>query len=186
MNNISNFINQIVSFFKFWIIIQPWESGLRVRAGKNVKTLNGGMHFIIPYLDSVYVQSIRKRITSFPIQTLTTKDDKNITLSGAIGYSVSDIKQLYNTLHQPESTLVNMVMSEIAECVYTNSLVDITPQIIEQKVLNKLEKEHFGITFEYFKITNFAVVRTYRIMDGSSNVYDGMSMSKRNGRNSND
>jgi hypothetical protein len=86
-------------------------------------------------------------------------------------------------LHQPESTLINMVMSEIAECVYTNDLKDVTPQTIESKVLDRLEKEHFGIRFEYFKITNFAVVRTYRIMDGSSSVYDGLAMGKRNGKN---
>jgi len=108
MNQIKDFFEYIFNAIKIWIIVQPWQQGIRVRAGKNTKILFPGVYFRIPYVDSVYVQESRLRIASMPIQTCTSKDLKTVTINASIGYSISCIKTLYNTLYHPEITITNM------------------------------------------------------------------------------
>ncbi len=176
MNNIQEFFNYVFQFIKIWIIIQPWETGLIVRNGKRIKKVEKGIYFKIPYFDSVFVQESRLRVVPLPIQTLTTKDLKTITLNGAIGYSILDIEILYNKLFHPETTIQNVVMSEIADILYKTSLEDISPIIIQNVVLKKLREEKYGINFEYFKITNFAVVKTFRLIQDHSWMDEGLKM----------
>ncbi len=59
MESIKGLIEYLLNIVKFWIVIQPWERGIRVRFGKNQKLLNGGVHFRIPFLDTIYVQCVQ-------------------------------------------------------------------------------------------------------------------------------
>jgi len=58
MNSVKDLLDYILNIFKIWVIVQPWEQGLRVRLGKHIKLVNGGLYFKIPYIDSYYIQSI--------------------------------------------------------------------------------------------------------------------------------
>ncbi len=176
MNQIQQFFEYILNAIKIWIIVQPWQEGIRVRNGKKIKRLSKGIYFRIPYFDSIYIQENRLRVASMPMQTLTTKDLKTITINGAIGYQINNILTLYQTLYHPETTLINITMSEVAEYVFTKNLNEITPQEIEKSVLNKLSSKDYGLNFEYYRITTFAVVRTFRFIQDQSWVSEGLSM----------
>lgn len=176
MYQIKEFFEYILNGVKIWIIINPWQTGIRVRNGKKIKRLSQGIHFRIPYFDSVFVQENRLRVVSLPIQTLTSKDVKTVTVNGAVGYVISDIEKLYNTLYHPETTISNMAMSEAADFVFKNNLENINPSTIEQAVIKKLNNDDYGLTFEYFRLTNFAVVRTFRLIQDQSWVSEGLNM----------
>jgi len=176
MNQVKDFLEYIFNAVKVWIIVQPWQTGIRVRNGKRIKKLNGGIYFRLPYLDSIFIQENRLRVASIPIQTLTSKDIKTITISGAVGYSIIDIEKLYKTLYHPETTISNIAMSEVADFIFKNNLDSINPNTIEKAVIEKLNKDDFGLRFEYFRITNFAVVRTFRLIQDQSWVSEGLIM----------
>lgn len=176
MNQVQEFFQYFLNAVKIFIIIQPWQSGIRVRNGKKIKKLPKGIFFRIPYFDSVFVQETRLRISNNPIQTLTTKDLQTITLNSSLGYSVKDIEQLYNTLFHPETTLRNIAMSKVAAFVFLNNLDDITPDEISDVVLSTLKNLDYGIEFEYFKIINFAVVKTFRLIQDDSWSHEGIEM----------
>jgi len=179
MNQVKEFLDYLLNSVKFWVIVQPWEQGIRVRKGSKVKLLIAGMYFRIPYLDSVYIQETRLRVASLPIQTVTSKDGSAVTLNGAIGYSIINIEKLYNTLYHPETTISNMAMGEVADYVFKNPIADTDPKKIEATVLNKLNAHDYGLQFDYFKITSFAVVRTYRLIQDQAWVSEGLSMSEK-------
>lgn len=179
MNQVQQFFEYIFNAVKIWIIVQPWETGLRVRNGKTIKVLDKGIYFRIPYFDSLYIQENRLRVASMPVQTLTSKDLQTITMNGAIGYTISDIKTLYHTLFHPETTIANLTMSEVAEFIFNNKLADITPSEIENAVLKKLNADNYGLDFEYFRITNFAVVRSYRLIQDQSWISEGLTMNSK-------
>ena len=67
MNEVQQFLEYVFNAFKIWVIVQPWETGLRVRAGKKVKNLSKGMYFRLPYFDSVYIQESRLRVSEVPM-----------------------------------------------------------------------------------------------------------------------
>jgi hypothetical protein len=176
MNQVQQFFEYIFNAVKVFIIIQPWQTGLRVRNGRKIKKLNKGIYFRIPYFDSVFIQETRLRVGEVPIQTLTSKDLQTLTISSSFGYSVEDIETLYNTLYHPEETLQNIAMSEVANFVFTNSIKDITPDNIEKSVLDKFKEMGYGLNFEYFKIANFAVVKTFRLIQDQSYGYSRLDM----------
>ena len=176
MNQVQQFFEYIFDIIKIFIIIQPWQTGIRVRCGKKIKKLTGGIYFRLPYFDSVFVQESRLRVVEVSMQTLTSKDLKTLTLNSSFGYTIQDIETLYETIYHPEVTLQNIAMSEVANFIFANKIEDITPESLGDAVLQKLEAKNYGISFEYFKITNFAVVKTYRLIQDTSWSHEGLNM----------
>lgn len=168
MNSLKDILDYFSKIFQWWILIQPWELGVRTRLGNKTKLLHPGVHFRIPFIDIIYVQTIRLRVVSLCPQTVSTKDGKTVTISCAVGYSISDIILLFNSLYHPEITIGNMVQGYVAEFIFSHDLVDCAPEQVEKYVTEKLAKGDFGIRYEYSKVLSYAVVRTYRlIQDGS-------------------
>lgn len=168
MNQIKEFFQWLIDSVKIWVIVQPWESAVRVRMGKSTKILTKGIFFRIPYLDSIFVQENRLRIVQMSLQTLTTKDLNAITIEGAIGYSINDIEKLYNTLYQPETTISNFAKSKVAEYIFSRNHADVKPNEIEESILKDLKELNYGINIEYFKLQNFAIVKTFRLIQDQS------------------
>ena len=172
MGQIKDLLEYIFNFVKIWIIVQPWQQGIRVRRGKKIKKLSSGMYFRIPYLDSVYIQETRLRMVQMNIQTLTSKDGKEVTINSSLGYSIENIEKLYETLYHPENTIVSLAMSAVADYVFKSPLKDMNPNTIEIEVLKSLNENYYGLKLEYFKITNFAAVRTYRLIQDNQTWMD--------------
>lgn len=179
MNQVKQFFDYILNSIKIWIIVQPWEAGLRVRIGKYIKKLDKGIYFRIPYFDSVYIQETRLRICSMPVQTISTKDEKTITINGAVGYIISDIEKLYKTLYHPEITITNICMSDIAKYINNKNAEDINSNDLSKKIFSGLKQLDYGLEFQYFKVTSFAVVRTYRLIQDYSWVKEELEMDKK-------
>ena len=165
MNNLFEFIRRFAESFVWWTIIQPWEGAIRVRFGRWVKTLHPGIHFRIPFIDSVYRQTIRLRFCMMGAQTLSTNDRHTITLAASIGYRIDDVEKLYNTLHHAEETIRQLAMSEIAHFIQSRSLSECCPKTIEDDVSKTLCLDEFGISSDGIRLTDFAVVKTFRIIN---------------------
>lgn len=172
MGQIKDLLEYLFNFIKIWIIVQPWEQGIRVRNGGEIKKLSKGIFFRIPYFDSVYIQETRMRMVQMCLQTLTTNDKHTVTINSSLGYSIVDIEKLYNTLCHPEGTISNIAMSVTAEYIFNSKLEDINAKDIEKSVLTKLNENNYGIKFEYFKITNFAAVKTFRLIQDNQSWAD--------------
>jgi len=61
------------------------------RLGKYAKTLNEGIHFLIPFIDSVrYQHSLKEQALDVPSQSCFTKDNVRITVDGILYFQVFD------------------------------------------------------------------------------------------------
>jgi len=180
MIQIKEFFEYIFNVFKIWVIIQPWEKGLRVRLGNKIKRLESGIYFKIPYFDSIYVKEYRLKMLQLPIQTLTSKDNQTITINTCLGYSITDIEKLYNSVCHPEGVLSNIAMSEVSGFISKNNLESVNTENLEKLIIKTLNEQDFGLKLEYFKITNFAVVKTFRlIQDGQSWIENGLDLNEK-------
>ncbi len=173
-------INTITAFlaklFQWWFTVMPWEQAIRVRKGKNAKLLGAGLYFKIPFIDTVYIQTTRMRMIDTPMQTVSTKDGNTVTIKSAIGYTIKDIQVLYNTLYHPEMTLNSMSMGFVGEFVRENLIGEITPLNIESFVNSKITASDYGLKNLTVKITTFAIVKTYRLIQDNSGLYEGLNM----------
>lgn len=177
MSLISNIAEALKALVTWWIVIVPWEQGVRLRWGKKTTILGAGIHLKIPMMHKVYLQTTRRRYTEVPTQTVTTVDKKTITLRGTLGYSIKNILTLYETLHHAEDTLVNLAQMAVAEFISTREMVNCTPTELAKFVNERIDISRFGLGDQDFAITDFAVVKTYRIIKDSNRYTDGDSLS---------
>lgn len=166
MNALGVLIQNIGNLFTWLVIVAPWEQALRVRLGKRVVLLNAGCYLRIPFVDRVYRQTVRQRMFVIRPQVLTTLDRKTLSMSGAIGFRITDLHMLFNTLHDALDTIESQIASTIAGYVATHPLSECDPKNIEVHVSEKISLSRFGLDGQEFRLTNYAVVRTFRFISG--------------------
>ncbi len=159
-------LRQIGNVFTWFILIAPWEQGLRVRFGRHVRLLRAGMHIRIPFCDRVYRQSVRRRLNVVAPQTLTTRDGVAISIAASIGYRVDDIRKLYDSLHDAADTIEAEVAAIVARFVSSVLSTQCTPGAVEEHVRAHLALDQYGLAGQEFYITCFARVKTYRFITG--------------------
>lgn len=164
MSLIRDLVNGIVQLFRWWFIVSPWEQAVRVRLGRWVCVLGAGIHLKIPWVDLIYLQPTRRRISLVPMQTVTTLDGKTVSVSGSLGYIIEDLLLLYQTIHDAEDTLQFMTMGHVADFVISRDLEDCTAEDLQAHVNSKLDLRQFGLGEQEFRLVDFAAVRTYRFL----------------------
>lgn len=176
MEWLQTIFNHFTSLFVWWFVLQPWEQGLRVRCGKRIKKFGGGIHFKIPYLDYIFSQNCRLRISGISPQTVTTLDHKTITLAGALQYRVEDVTPLYMHLHMADETISNMVQAMLTEFIAWRTFDQCSPDKLMDFVSENLDLSMYGLTEVRFILSDFAVVKTYRMITGEINRYFGYAL----------
>jgi len=101
-----------------------------------------------------------------PVQTIMTADGKTVTASGTVGFAINDIQRLYETLHHAEDTISNLAMAALANHVRELRLEECKPASLEQSVIGDIDLEQYGLCDVRVSILEFAVVRTFRLIQG--------------------
>lgn len=169
-----NWLQQIAEWFnkiRFWYTVRPWEQAIRVRCGRWTKSISPGLHLRFPILDEVFCQNVRQRVLNLPVQTVSIKSGQAVTLSGAVRWRISDVSRIYHMLHTPEDWIYNTVLSAIAAVVFDAS-AEVSPQKVSELATLAVQSEsvRMGLEIEAVSITDFAMVRTYRLISGEGNT----------------
>lgn len=159
-------LKQLAQAFTWFVVVAPWEQAIRVRLGKHIRKLDAGIYIRIPFVDRVFKQSIRRRLSLIRPQTLTTSDGKVVTCAGAVGYSIGDLVKLYDTLESPNDTLENEVAAIVSRFIGGRPLKDATSPALEEFVRANLDLAKYGLTGQEFYTTSFAASKTYRFITG--------------------
>lgn len=176
-------LSKLGQLFNWIYTIQPWEQALRVRAGKHVKKIPPGIHLRIPFVDAVFMQSVRFRACSIDSQTLTTRDSSTITLAGSMRYRIDAIEKMYLMVYNVADTVKQEIQGAVTQYVITHDACDCTPEKMHAYVSSTLDFSKYGFADVEFFLTNFAKVKTYRLINGNLEQYysDYVDMSTRVG-----
>lgn len=170
-------IQQIQQFLsnllKWWVILTPWQQGVRVRFGKHVKLLHTGIHLKLPLVDIVYMQPIRVRSHYIEDQTITLKCGKTITIASSLQYEIDDLLKLYDTLHNAHDTIEQKVKGAIFKFLSTKKLEDIELDECVDQVTASIDLGQYGLNVISFEITDYAVNRTYRLINSGIGKFTG-------------
>jgi hypothetical protein len=148
----------------FWIIVDPWERALRVRFGRHITELTPGIALKLPIVDTVYKQTVRRRVATIPPQLLSTRDGRVVHVALALGYEITDLRKLYQTLHHAEDTLRNLASAAVAAFVAQETSTPDLPRAIERAVRDQLDFSRFGLGEVSLQVTDFAYVRPLRVV----------------------
>lgn len=164
-------LRQLGQVFTWFVIITPWEQAIRVRWGKSAQRLDKGVYLKIPFVDRVFKQSVRRRLSVIRPQTLTTTDGHVINCAGAVGFSVGDLVQLYDTMENPNDTIECEVAGIVARFIGSRRLIDCTSPELEAYVRENLHLEKYGLVGQEFYTTSFATAKTYRFITGEMGIW---------------
>lgn len=173
MTTILQLIRQLFTAFRWWVVIMPWEQAVRVRLGRRVRILRGGVYLRVPFIDEVFTQSVRRRMLHLPTQTIATRDGKTVTLGGAVSYEIVDILRLYSTLHDAASTIENLCQCAVAEVVLALPADECRPALIGSGATKLVAFEKYGLGAAAICVTDFAFVRTLRIINDQRYGFSG-------------
>lgn len=173
-------VNQIFGFigklFEWWFTVMPWEQAVFIRKGKKVKVLEKGLYFKVPFIDRVYIQQTRIRMVDLPVQTISTADGKTVTIKSVLGYSIKDIEKMFNTIAHPEMTLCGIVMGGMAEYINKTNSKEASPKALEEFLLKQVGQTDYGLGDLSVKITSWADVKTFRLIQDASWMNENLKM----------
>lgn len=176
MNWVSEIINQLSKIIQWWIIVLPWQEGVRIRFGKKVKILKNGIHFRIPFFDECKVNSVRLHFVTIAPQTLTTLSGETITVSMQVGYSITDIFKIYNKVSGIEEALHGVIGGCVSVVINNRRLEEIDKGIIESSVKDKILALDWGLDVSQVNVITYAVVKTFRLIKDDHWVGKGMEL----------
>lgn len=175
-NWVGDLFNRFFASFVWWVLVQPWEQGVRTRMGKHVKRLTPGFHWKLPFIDQVAVMTAAYRNAQIHTQTLSTSDNQTVVTGGTVGYSIENMETLYRKLYHAEDTISQEAAAAIAQVVQTTTKDDINPFMVAEKasalVQNKLRE--YGLGNIQFRLTDFAFVKTFRLVNDARYAYGGV------------
>ena len=85
---------------------------------------------------------------------------------GAVGYEITDLKRLYNTVESPNDTIECEVASLIVDYIGGQTQSECTVAGLEKYVMNAMDLGKYGLGGQEFYVTSMAVARTYRLITG--------------------
>ena len=152
-----------------FVIVEQWNGAVHLRFGKYIGVRNPGIHFKLPFMDSIIETPVITQSVNLPAQTLTTLDEQGIVLKAIIRYRVNDVKEYLLGVMHANDVLIDTtqgMIRDIVEVTKWENLVDVNSQITNE-VKEFVEK--WGIEVEVITITDLAIVKTFRIL-GDNNV----------------
>jgi regulator of protease activity HflC (stomatin/prohibitin superfamily) len=147
-----------------WVVIEEWNEAVLLRFGKFVKVLKPGIHFKIPFFDSVWeTETITQSIDMNP-QSITTADGKNIVVKAIIRFSVVDTKTYVMSIMKPHDVLVDTTQGMIREIIEDTRWYDLVG--IDKQLTTEVGKfmRRWGIKVEKVTLTDLAEIPSYRVI----------------------
>ena len=146
-----------------FVIIEQWNGAVQLRYGKWIRNLSGGIHFKIPFFDSIIECPVITQSVNLPSQTLTTLDDESIVLKSIIRYRVSNIQTYLLGVMHANDVLIDTTQGMIRDVVELTTWDDLVD--VNETITNKVKEYvvRWGIEVEAVTITDLGIVKSFRI-----------------------
>jgi regulator of protease activity HflC (stomatin/prohibitin superfamily) len=100
------------------IIVSQGTTVIVQRLGRYLKTMEAGIHFNIPIVDSVLqVISMKERVSDFPPQPVITKDNVTMQIDTVVYYQVTDSKLFTYGVERPIQALENLTATTLRNLI---------------------------------------------------------------------
>lgn len=163
-------IVQFLECFRFCIIVDCYELGVRLRFGKFHSVMEPGFHWLAPlYVDSALTESAVTQIYQCATQSLITADDKAIAAGIVITYHVHDIQKALLEVHDVKSAIYDACLGATTDLVMKSTWDEVRqPEFLDQltKICRKLGFR-YGLEVEKIQFNELAPLRTYRLITGT-------------------
>lgn len=155
MNQLLEWLSRIFGSWKFWIVIPPWDVGVRVRFGKIASELQAGPHWRVPFIDEIVLINTRVRIVIAPSITIGIDGSKTRVVTASVSYQIVEPVKAMLSFAGAEHAVMCLVQSMLCD----GKSPDETKQLLDAELLSK------GIKINFVKyVEDVRGIRTYRLL----------------------
>lgn len=117
MNQFLEWLSSFFGSWKFWVVVAPWDIGVRVRLGKNAIPLQPGVHWRIPFVDDIVSVNTRLRQATAPPVTVSGNNGRALSrvLTANIAYRVTDPVLAMMTYTNVTNALLMLLQAEVLD-----------------------------------------------------------------------
>ena len=116
----------LLIFFLGVKIVRPTHRGLIERLGKYIKFANPGFHWIIPFIDKMYVVNITEQMVDAQPQEIITNDNLNASVDAQVYFRVLEgedsVKSSQYNVNNYKLQIVNLARTTLRNIIGTLTL----------------------------------------------------------------
>lgn len=123
--------------------IEQGSLGLVETLGRYAGTVDAGLHFIIPFVQTIHRVDIREQVVDVPEQQIITKDNVGVTVDGIVYIQINDPRSATYNINNVYSAVVNLAQTNLRSVLGTMSLDDTLSnrEVINARLLESLDRE---------------------------------------------
>lgn len=167
MNWLQQIFNKILALFPMIVILVSYEAGVLFTFGKYAKVKGAGWYVIWPCFQRFLYLEIQTQVVDLRTQSIRTKDEKDVVISGAIQYSIRDIKKAICNVQNVDVSLETLALGIILEFVSNKTLKECQDsKDLKAEILKGMREaaQGWGVKIEKIFITDFGSTRNIRLL----------------------
>ena len=164
------FLIAIVTLMSSFKRIDQGSLGLVETLGKYAGTVDAGLHFLIPFVQTIRRVDIREQVVDVPEQQIITKDNVGVTVDGLVYIQINDPKSAIYNINNVYLAVVNLAQTNLRSVLGTMSLDETLSnrEMINARLLESLDRE---TNAWWVKVTRVEIKR----LDPPHDIQDSMS-----------
>lgn len=133
-----------VLFLLFWVrVINQWEVWLKEFLWQYTETVNPGLAFIIPWIQTIKKIDVREQVINVPEQQIITKDNVWVAVDGVVYVQIVDPYKSMYEISNVFMAVVNLAQTWLRSVLWTMSLDETLSnrEFINGKLLEALDRD---------------------------------------------
>jgi len=169
---LSELLSAVRDWFPRIFPVQPDEGGVRITLGRKVKTLKPGWYLYWPPIQHVEKISIPPQCVDLRAQSVLTIDNKDMSISGAILYKISDARKAILDVQDYDRSIQALSLGVILEYACSHRSDDLNIETLRDLIVTKIREEAAGLGLKIMRvyITDIGNCKNLRIMGGGYSV----------------
>ena len=173
LDRLLDFVISVLKIFQFWVVIYPYEQGVRLRLGKFQAVLSTGLHWCLPFkLDRVITIETVVRTLRLGAQSLVTGDGRHIVINTVVTCAVEDARKALLTVNSVEHVIDDACSGLVAAFVAQHEFGYIVECCAEPDAAlvddcRRTAAEH-GVHIVKVQFTDVTQSRTFRLLNSTN------------------
>lgn len=167
MDWLNRIFDKILALFPMVTIVNPYEAGVMFTFGKYYRVKGAGWYIIWPLIQRFVWMEVQSQLVDLRNQSLKTKDNHDIVVSGAIQYSIKDVEKAVINVQDVEKAIETLSLGIIFDFVNSKTSEELRDvESLRVEILKGLREaaRGWGVKIEKIFITDLGKTRNIRLL----------------------
>lgn len=166
---IGDLIELFISFIPHLGLCRANHGGVKFIHGKKVTVIKPGLFWHWPIVTEIELIPVARQTMNLESQTLTTSDDRIVTVSSVVIYRVEDVRKALVDSWDMEDTISDVALKSNVDAIVNRTFAKVKKELtgqVEKDIVRSCRKalKPYGIRVDSAFLTDFAETEVYRIV----------------------